>query len=194
MNDIEYILYSDNRERKRTAYGARNKKRGGRKCSHPGDYLTRKEKAKMNGDVISYNPKQITWAQFRSLPETAQRDLIETWKSHGARHTDVAALMGTNSKNFSMWMTEHLPDMRWGQGSGRYPSFEWNDWRFGKTQENVTVLEPEEKPESKKEILPTSGTLSYTGNPAEILKMVGAMLTGGEYEITVIFRKAANDD
>ena len=57
MNDEKYAFIEDVTERKSIARGAFHKKGGAKsnKCTLPSDYLTRKEREKMNGEVKTWN-------------------------------------------------------------------------------------------------------------------------------------------
>lgn len=67
-----YELYrQDIKEKKATGRGAFHKKGGSKskKCNFPSDYMTRKEKQALNGEVMSYNPNAwYTWEEFKALP------------------------------------------------------------------------------------------------------------------------------
>lgn len=71
MTEAEHVFYSDIKEKKRTGYGAKNKKNGSRskKCSLPSDYLTRKEKQSLNGEVITWDMKKFySYDEFKKMP------------------------------------------------------------------------------------------------------------------------------
>lgn len=80
MTEIEKMLGKENAEKKRIARGARNKKRGGgRYVRTPSDYLTKKEREAMNGEVISFDPRKFyTWQEFKSLPDEYQLKYVNS--------------------------------------------------------------------------------------------------------------------
>ena len=71
LSDEEFIYRQDIKEKKATGRGAFHKKGGSKskKCNFPSDYMTRKEKEALNGEVMSYNPNAwYTWEEFKALP------------------------------------------------------------------------------------------------------------------------------
>lgn len=74
MTEIEKMLGKENAEKKRIARGAHNKKRGGgRYVRTPSDYLTKKEREALNGEVISFDPRKFyTWQEFKAMPDEFQ--------------------------------------------------------------------------------------------------------------------------
>lgn len=80
MTEIEKMLGKENAEKKRIARGAHNKKRGGgRYVRTPSDYLTKKEREAMNGEVISFDPRKFyTWQEFKALPDEYQLKYVNS--------------------------------------------------------------------------------------------------------------------
>lgn len=74
MTDAEKLFKETERERKRLGYGDRHKKRqGGRYVRTPSDYLTKKEREAMNGEVKTWKLKEFyTFDEFRELPDDEQ--------------------------------------------------------------------------------------------------------------------------
>ena len=71
LSDEEYIYRQDIKEKKAAGRGIYHKKNGSKskKCTLPSDYMTRKEKMAMNGEVMSYNPNKFySYAEFKQLP------------------------------------------------------------------------------------------------------------------------------
>lgn len=82
MTDEEYIFRTECAEKKRTARGSFNRLshagRGGR-VKMPSDYMTKKERDKMNGEVITYQMnKPMSWAKFKRMPDDAKREYINS--------------------------------------------------------------------------------------------------------------------
>lgn len=80
MTDEEYIFRTDTAEKKRTARGSFNRRthagKGGR-VRMPSDYMTKKERDAMNGEVQSYNlSKPMKWEQFKLLTDDIKREYI----------------------------------------------------------------------------------------------------------------------
>jgi hypothetical protein len=79
MNEIEYVFNSDILEKKRTARGSRNKKCGAKsqKCTLPFESMKRKEREKMNGDIMNYKMSEFyTWEQFLAMPSDIQVEYV----------------------------------------------------------------------------------------------------------------------
>jgi hypothetical protein len=75
LSDEEYTFRQDVKEKKSIGRGAFAKKNGSKskKCTLPYEYLTKKEREKLNGEVISFNPKAFyTYDEFKALPEEYQ--------------------------------------------------------------------------------------------------------------------------
>lgn len=71
LSDEEYIYRQDIKEKKAAGRGIYSKKNGSKskKCTLPSDYMTRKEKMAMNGEVMVYNPNTwYSWEEFKKLP------------------------------------------------------------------------------------------------------------------------------
>lgn len=81
MSDEEYIYRQDIKEKKAAGRGAFHKKGGSKskKCNFPSDYMTRKEKQALNGEVMSYNPNKFySYAEFKQLPMEYQIKYINS--------------------------------------------------------------------------------------------------------------------
>lgn len=78
MTDEEYVLKYDAAEKKKTARAIRNTNRTGKGPVHfPSDYMTKKERDAMNGDVATYNLRRpMKWKEFKSMPEDLQREYL----------------------------------------------------------------------------------------------------------------------
>lgn len=81
MSDAEYVYRQDLRDKKITSYGAFHKKRGAKskKCNFPSDYLTKKEKKKLNSEITTYDmSKFCTYDEFKKLPPDIQVEYLNT--------------------------------------------------------------------------------------------------------------------
>ena len=74
MTDAEKLFKETERERKKLGYGDRHKKRGGGRYVHlPSDYMTKKEREAMNGEVFHYDPRKwYSWSEFKAMPDEYQ--------------------------------------------------------------------------------------------------------------------------
>lgn len=81
MSDEEFIYRQDIKEKKAAGRGAFHKKGGSKskKCNFPSDYMTRKEKQALNGEVMSYNPNKFySYSEFKQLPMEYQIKYINS--------------------------------------------------------------------------------------------------------------------
>ena len=80
LSDEEYLFRKDIAEKKKTATGAYHKVKGSKskKCNFPSDYLTKKEKMKMNSEVKSWNLNEFyTWNDFKQMPKDLQIEYLQ---------------------------------------------------------------------------------------------------------------------
>ena len=81
MKDEEYVFYQDIKEKKSTGRGAFHKKGGSKskKCTLPHEYLSKKEREKMNGECKTWNLNEFyTWEEFKSMPADIQEAYLVT--------------------------------------------------------------------------------------------------------------------
>lgn len=98
------VFKSDVYERKQMTYGSKHKKNGSKskKCTLPSDYLTKKEKEKMNGEVKKYIiGKPIDADTFKSYPaEIKQEYIITTCAYYQASCYALAGVLPINGYHF----------------------------------------------------------------------------------------------
>lgn len=81
MDDAEYLFKQDAREKKQIARSARNKV-GHTGCKLPSDYMTRKEKNALNGEVKTMNiHKPMPYLQFKMLEKDLQEEFLQFLKT-----------------------------------------------------------------------------------------------------------------
>lgn len=106
MTDEKYTFITDVAEKKRTARGAFNKRthngKGG-KVRFPSDYLSNKERNKMNGEVREYRMNSpITYAEFKKYPDDLKKKYIQRLRDmFDVSDTDIAAMMGVKAKTLN---------------------------------------------------------------------------------------------
>lgn len=75
MTDERYVYQQDIKEKKQAGRGAFHKKSGAKskKCNFPSDYLTRKEKEKLNGECKTWSMNKFySWSEFKEMPDDIQ--------------------------------------------------------------------------------------------------------------------------
>lgn len=112
MNDEKYVFIEDVKERKSIARGAFHKKGGAKskKCTLPSDYLTRKEREKMNREVKSWNlNKFYSWDEFKEMPSDIAAAYISTLnqKHHVSMSTIAKELFNIADSTFSVHLHKH---------------------------------------------------------------------------------------
>jgi hypothetical protein len=108
MNDAEYLFRQDIRDKKSSSRGAFHKKNGAKskKCKLPSDYLTRKEKSKLNSEVQTYNmSKFYSYSEFKGMPLDLQveylNNLIDKYGvSFSAIATDLFNVSKTSLRSY----------------------------------------------------------------------------------------------
>ena len=100
MNDYEYVFKQDARSKKITAQSARKMNRTGKGAvKFPSDYLTKKEKEKLNGPVNTYDMgKPMVWKDFIKLPDDIKRAYLNGLADKYNPTADMIAQMFCVSK------------------------------------------------------------------------------------------------
>ena len=138
MTDEKYTFVTDVAEKKRIARGSFNKRthngKGG-KVRFPSDYLSNKERNKMNGEVREYRMNSpITYAEFKKYPDDLKKKYIQRLRDmFDVPDKDIAAMMGVNVKTLDTALAKI--DARGGRRGKRkadYVAFE--KWK----RDNVT--------------------------------------------------------
>ena len=118
MTDERYTFVQDIREKKRTARGYYNKVRQGGRMKLPSDYLTAKEKKKMNGQVYTYSlADRLSWEQFKSLPNDLQMEYIDKLRRNKARAKDIREWLCVSQHPFEEWCRENNVVFKKGKAS-----------------------------------------------------------------------------
>ena len=98
MNDVEFILKEDIKEKKQAGRGYYHKKNGSKskKCRLPSDSLSKKEIEKMNGECKAYNlNKPMSYSNFCAMPVDLRIKYLETLRvKFGANQIDISKMMG----------------------------------------------------------------------------------------------------
>lgn len=98
MNDAKRLFLDDSKEKKRTGYSASKKAHTAKRVKFPSDYLTEKEKRKMNGPVTEYNLTQpMKWREFKKLPDDLKKKYILRLRNlYNAPATALGDMFGVN--------------------------------------------------------------------------------------------------
>jgi hypothetical protein len=93
MHDFDYDVL----EKKRIASGARHRKRGSKskKCTLPSDYLTSKQKKRLNGKMVTYSlAHPMSYSVFENMPKDLQKEYLnKLYNDWGVTLTQIANMM-----------------------------------------------------------------------------------------------------
>lgn len=151
MTDESYVYSQDIKERKSMRTGAFHKKCGSKskKCTMPSDYLSRKEKRKMNGTVVSINlGKPITnFGEFKTYSISMQQLYLQNLvDKYGARKTDIIEMLGTSYSTFQKHIDVKKLDIKFANTKKHAPDDRFVNFIH---QSNEEILEAQKKREDE---------------------------------------------
>lgn len=195
MTDEKYTFIEDIRQKSSTAKSSHYKKTsGGKHVKFPSDYLSKKEKNKMNGEIKGYDlNKPMDWTEFKAMPDDLKKEYIEKIQKrfNVYRKTISKELFHINARYFDNYSKSH------GFASGRggdqrkkedLPGFK--DWIFSKGQmPNGNMKEKVHKTCDR--IYPNRGNLTFNNtNIDQVRELLSNIMDANkEYSITVSFSK-----
>ena len=215
MNDVEFILKEDIKEKKRTGSGYRYKKNGSKskKCSLPSDHLSKKEIEKMNGECKVYNlNKPMNYSNFCAMPVDLRIKYLEMLRDKfGANQTEISKMMGVADTTLASHRAKFL-DSKPGFKSYKHSRLDVEAWNKFINGEEAVAAEKEEMANydnkkveddnsadttclpynrvvSKADII--NGSMNLKGKADDIFrKMTDILGYENEYEIYVCFKSA----
>ena len=216
MNDVEFILKEDIKEKKQAGRGYYHKKNGSKskKCRLPSDSLSKKEIEKMNGECKVYNfNKPMSYSNFCAMPVDLQIKYLETLRvKFGANQTDISKMMGVADTTLASHRAKFLdskPVFKRYKHS-RLDVEAWNRFVNGEEDKDAVVAEPDEKlvdacsidTSADAACLPynkivskadvVNGSMNLKGKTEDIFrKMTDILGCENEYEIYVCFKSVS---
>lgn len=219
MNDVEFILKEDIKEKKQAGRGYYHKKNGSKskKCRLPSDSLSKKEIEKMNGECKVYNlNKPMSYSNFCAMPVDLQIKYLEMLRDKfGANQTEISFMMGCNCATLKSHKQRFLngkPEFKRYTYS-RLDKDAWNRFVNGEEAENAVEAEKEEMATSDNKkveddnsadttFLPynrvvskadiVNGSMNLKGKAEDIFrKMTDILGCENEYEIYVCFKSVS---
>lgn len=197
MTDEEYIFRTECAEKKRTARGSFNRLshagKGGR-VKMPSDYMTKKERDKMNGEVQSYNLNSpMKWTQFKQMPDDIKREYINSIvEKFDPQQIAIAEMLGVSTRTISNLCREQLGisfERGGAHGEGRNAAF----WAWVNGAPEMVEEKPAQKPQGGAEA-PESGTLVFSDTTAQdAFNAAYALLTTAAMRRVVISWEAAHE-
>ena len=216
MNDVEFILKEDIKEKKQAGRGYYHKKNGSKskKCRLPSDSLSKKEIEKMNGECKVYNlSKPMSYSNFCAMPVDLQIKYLETLRvKFGASQTDISKMMGVADTTLASHRAKFL-DSKPVFKSYKHSRLDVEAWNRFINEEKAVVAEKEEtanydnkkveddnsadtaflpynKVASKADI--ANGSMNLKGKAEDIFrKMTDILGCENEYEIYVCFKSVS---
>jgi hypothetical protein len=195
MNDETYCFVSDIKEKRQAARSAHNRKthrgKGGMKMSY--EYMSKKELAKMSGEVKTFNLNEpMLWKEFKLMPDDLQITYIKSlWSRFDAPLKSIAAMMGCGystiaNKTAALGLKAHNRGFHTWDEAGFWA---WID--SGETEVKAEpVADTLDTPRPLvmlpvKELVPDCGELHFCGNANEILQSLCSILGGKTVGLTV---------
>ena len=135
MTNELYVYTQDQRERKRTASGARARKVGSRskRCTLPSDHMTTAQKRQLNGkpETVNLN-RPMTYQELKKLSPTMQFLYLDHLVTvHKARRVDLASMLGTSNVTMGN-IAKRLPGkLEFSQKAPKHQAPEWHAFLEG---------------------------------------------------------------
>lgn len=127
---IDWELQKENQEKKVIARSARNKVTH-TGCKLPSDFMTKKEKMAMNGEVVTMEMnKPVKYQAFKLWPADLQREYLENLvKIFGVGIDSIGEMMGCHQNTFRQFIrSRNLRDVFPRHSSPK--KFRANDWKL----------------------------------------------------------------
>ena len=216
MNDVEFILKEDIKEKKQAGRGYYHKKNGSKskKCRLPSDSLSKKEIEKMNGECKVYNfNKPMSYSNFCAMPVDLQIKYLEMLRDKfGANQTEISKMMGVADTTLASHRAKFL-DNKPAFRSYKHSRLDIEAWNKFINGEEAVVAEKEEtanfnnkkveddnpadttflpynKVVSEADIV--NGSMNLKGKAEDIFrKMTDILGCENEYEIYVCFKSVS---
>ena len=202
MTDERYVFVHDVRDKKNIGHSAAKRNRTGKGAVRfPSDYLTKKEKNAMNGDVVVANMnKPMTWDEFRRLKDDLKVEYLQKLRARFDATNDMVAEMLGCSVN-TIWILSKKLNCPAGQRGKRKPDRAgFAAWVRGEgwigteateeEQERVkdvveaALCEPEKEPERKHKVL--TGTFTAETTPQDLALLLKLVFGDGVRKYTVV--------
>lgn len=206
MEDEKYVYLQDIKEKKITGRSAHNRRihagKGGA-VRFPSDFMTRKEKKAMNGEVKSYKLNSpMTWVEFRAMPDDLKTIYIQQLRDrYNVPDSVIARLLFKIHRSVLCVELKNLGLNKGHITNKNYKEMEFAEWlrRDHSDDPPVAVETPDQEPETIEEpkteeqiappvyvtTIPHSGNLTFYGDMAEGLHTALLLLKCATGEITI---------
>lgn len=211
MTDEKYTFIEDIKQKSSTAKSSHYKKTsGGKHVKFPSDYLSKKEKKKMNGEVRNYDlNKPMSWEKFEAMPDDLEKEYIEKIQErfNVYRKTICKELFHISEHTLANYSRKHgFPSKHGGDRRKKEDISEFRDWIFSKgTMPDYRHKDKKEGPIEQHDIIieepkkasvriPESGTFNYDSiNSQELCEALTELLKKNtNYSIRLSFYEINN--
>lgn len=217
MNDEKYVFISDVREKKNISRSSYNKKthagKGGR-AMMPSDYLSRKERDAMNGEVQAYRINEpMGWKEFKSMPDDIKVLYIKALRNKfNVPDKQIAEMFGKVQKTFVREIKRLGISLGRGGGKKNWDKDGWAAFVCRTSLPKVPEISMEETaiknqdvdipplafdfsklpllPDTTTEVetaIPCSGSMTFDGSAVAALQTVSKILGESRAKLTVIW-------
>lgn len=204
MTDEKYLFIQDSKDKKNVARSASKKNRTGKgPVKFPSDYLTRKQKEALNGEMVTYSMnKRVDWGTFRSWPHDIQQEYVDGLvNKYGIGFSNLVDVFSAKYQTvYAYFVSHNISCPRTDQGHKKKGSDEWLIF-LGKT-ENEVAKEPQPAKKVEEQITtrePRStdilkrGTLTFEGSPIDICIELERMLGDKRRKFDISFYEIVED-
>lgn len=214
MTDEKFVFVQDVIEKKQTARSAWNRNKGKyRTVKLPSDFMTRKEREAMSGEVKSYRLNDpMSWEEFKAMPDDIMISYIKLIRERfGASDTAIANMMGCPQQTFSRYARALGLGTGRGQERKKWDKEGFLMWCHGvPVQHTAATEEAEVRSEERmeetevrteessvdryttdipvykvKKSIPFYGMLKFEGYVEEALKTISDTLGGAKVRLSV---------
>lgn len=166
MTDEKFVFVSDLKEKKQVARSSFNKRthtgKGG-KVRFPSDYMSRKEKKAMNGEVQVYALNSpMTWDEFKAMPDDIKTIYVKAIRNRfHVSDNKIFEMLGVHQATGQRWFAK----LGLGQGKNTYNSKDADlaGWYLWKNSEAKAVSEPAEEEKTVIEEKPVIEEMAVAG-------------------------------
>ena len=195
MTDEKFVFVQDIREKKTTARSSHNRKthagKGGA-VKFPSDYLTKKERNAMNGEITTYRMNDpLTWAEFNEMPDDIRVLYIKALRQrYDVSDNTLAEMFGCHRTT----LAREIKRLGVQSGRDRHINFDADGfYKWWKPDEPISekpeVIEappiPEKEVKTAENAVPHVGILEFIGNADASLETVKRLLGNESLKIRV---------
>jgi hypothetical protein len=212
MKDEEWLFVSDVVDKKNVARSARSRRTHNGKSGRvkfPSDYMTKKEKEAMSGEVKSYRLNDpMTWKEFKAMPDDIKITYIKLLRQkYGVNDTDIGKMLGVVQNGIAREVKRLGISLGRGGYNRAWDKEGWLAWVNGApadsveesfkedaenglesiedTEEHVPAVIPKERTFCVHRAIPNCGNMVFEGNVEAVVNALSAILGGANVHISI---------